>query len=66
MKQYEVLAPCLVFSIRDEKGPKEYLLKEGDVVDLPETNIAVKAMLFRGQICESKAAKLPKRNNINQ
>lgn len=58
MKQYEVLAPCLVFSTKDaEKGRKEHLLKEGDVADLPEDSIAVKAMLLRGQICEVKAAK---------
>ena len=53
MKKYEVLSPCIVFSIKDEKGEKkEYSLKKGDTVDLPESDNSVRALVVRKQIKE--------------
>lgn len=61
MKQYEVISPVLSFAIKDgENEKKEHLLKKGDTVELPESNIAVKAMLARRQIRPVKTAKQPK------
>lgn len=57
MKQYEVLAPFLVFGIPGENGTKDYALKLGDVAELPEEHVAVRAMLARGQIREAGAVK---------
>lgn len=50
MKQYEVLNPFLAFRINESQ--KDYALKRGDTVELPETNAAVRAMVARGQIKE--------------
>jgi hypothetical protein len=51
MKKYEVLAPYVVFAVKTEDGQKkEYALKKGDTVDLPEDAIAVRALLARKQI----------------
>lgn len=50
MKNYKVLNPYLVFSVKSGKERKEYTLKQGDTVELPENDIAVRAMLARGQI----------------
>lgn len=52
MKQYEVLAPFLVFGIHGENGTSDYALRQGDQVELPEDNVAVRAMMSRGQIRE--------------
>lgn len=51
MKKYEVLNPFLAFRIGESQ--KDYTLKQGDTVELPETNAAVRAMLARGQIKEA-------------
>lgn len=48
--KYEVLNPYLTFGIKNPR--KDYFLKRGDVVELPDTNVAVRAMLARGQIRE--------------
>lgn len=50
MKQYEVINPFLAFRINETQ--KDYALKRDDVVELPETNPAVRAMSARGQIKE--------------
>ena len=50
MMKYEVLNPFLAFGLNNPR--KDYTLKRGDVVELPETNVAVRAMLARGQIKE--------------
>lgn len=60
MKQYEVLAPILVFGIHGAGGTQDYTLKQGEVVELPEEHVAVRAMLARGQIREVTTAKPPK------
>lgn len=53
MKKYEVINPYLVFSVKDgEKGRKDYALKKGEIVELPETDITVRALLARHQIKE--------------
>lgn len=57
MKQYEVLASFLAFGIHGENGTKDYALKKGDIVELPEEHVAVRAMLARGQVRESGAVK---------
>jgi hypothetical protein len=55
MKKYEILAPCLVFTIKENDGQKkEYILKKGDTVDLPENENSVRALLFRKQIKETE------------
>lgn len=56
MKSYEVINPYIVFSVKDGKERKEYALKQDDTVELPETDIAVRAMLARGQIKEVATA----------
>lgn len=64
MKQYEAISQCLVFGINDgTSGKKEYILRQGDTVELPENNIATIAMLSRGQIREVTVAKQTKKNN---
>ncbi|MCH5305192.1 MAG: hypothetical protein J1E79_01775 [Rikenella sp.] len=60
MKSYEVLAPVLVFGLHGENGTRDYALKQGDVVELPEEHVAVRAMLARKQIREVEAARPPK------
>ncbi len=50
MKKYEVKNPFLAFRINEVQ--KDYTLKRGDLVELPETNPAVRAMERRGQIKE--------------
>jgi hypothetical protein len=53
MKQYEVLSLYVVFAIKgDDRQKKEYTLKKGDTVDLPENDISVRALLARRQIKE--------------
>lgn len=53
MKRYEIINPYVVFSIPDGKnGRKEYALKKGDTVELPENDITVRALLARHQIRE--------------
>ena len=56
MKTYEVINPYVVFSVKSGDKRKEYALKQGDTVELPETEIAVRAMLARGQIKEISTA----------
>ena len=49
--KYTVLNPHLVFSVKDgDKGRKEYTLNKGDMVDLPENDITVRALVARKQI----------------
>jgi hypothetical protein len=51
MKKYEVVAPFVVFSAQGKDGKKkEYSLKKGDTVDLPEASLSVQALLVRKQI----------------
>ncbi|GHT07781.1 hypothetical protein AGMMS49525_16970 [Bacteroidia bacterium] len=52
MKKYLVLAPILVFNVKIDGKTKEYNLIHGNTVDLPETDIAVRALLARNQIKE--------------
>ena len=55
MKKYKVLTPLIVFGIREENGEKkDYTLKEGATVDLPENDIAVRALVARNQIKETE------------
>ena len=62
MKKYEVLSPYVVFGIKNENGEKkEYALKKGDTVDLPENDIAVRALLARKQIKETVQEKPSKK-----
>lgn len=56
MKNYEVTNPYIVFSVKNGEKRKEYALKQGDTVELPENDIAVRAMLARSQIKEVPAA----------
>ena len=51
MKKYEVVSPYVVFSVKDGAARKEYALKKGDTVELPENDIAVRAFVkqFRQQ-----------------
>ena len=55
MKKYEVVSPYVVFSVKADAGRKEYALKKGDTVELPEIDIAVRAMVARRQIKEVTA-----------
>ncbi|WP_300726240.1 hypothetical protein [uncultured Rikenella sp.] len=57
MKAYEVLAPVLVFGLHGGNGTQDYTLKRGDIVELPEEHVAVRAMLARKQIRAAEAAK---------
>ncbi|MDE6876483.1 MAG: hypothetical protein K2P00_01495 [Alistipes sp.] len=66
MKIYKVQNPYLVFSVKSGKERKEYMLKQGDTVELPEDDIAVRAMLARGQIKEVSAAPTSKAANGHQ
>lgn len=66
MKNYKVQNPYLVFSVKSGKERKEYMLKQGDTVELPEDDIAVRAMLARGQIKEVSAAPASKAGNGQQ
>lgn len=50
MKKYEILNSYVVFRVNETKT--DYALKKGDIVELPETNIAVRALIVRGQIKE--------------
>lgn len=52
MKKYEIVSPYVVFSVKAGAGRKEYALKKGDTVELPENDIAVRAMVARRQIKE--------------
>lgn len=52
MKKYEIINPFLVFSVKDGTTRKEYALKQGETVELPETDITVRALLARKQIRE--------------
>ncbi|MDR2805841.1 MAG: hypothetical protein LBB85_09445 [Dysgonamonadaceae bacterium] len=55
MKNYEIVAPYVVFAIKEENGnKKEYSLKKGDKVDLPENDISVRALFARKQIKETE------------
>ena len=47
MKKYEVVSPYVVFSVKAGAGRKEYALKKDDAVELPENDIAVRAMVAR-------------------
>jgi hypothetical protein len=52
MKTYKTLSPYVVFTINSGGQKKEYALKKGDMVELPEDNIVVVALLARRQIVE--------------
>lgn len=52
MKTYEVINPYIVCSIRDGKTRREYALRRGERVELPEEDVAVRAMVARRQIRE--------------
>ena len=49
MKTYEVINPYIVCSIRDGKTRREYALRRGERVELPEEDVAVRAMVARRQ-----------------
>ncbi|MDL2289956.1 hypothetical protein LJB95_00945 [Paludibacteraceae bacterium OttesenSCG-928-F17] len=52
MKKYIVISPFAVFAIVEGNSEKEYSLKKGDIVELPETHIAVRALVLRKQLKE--------------
>jgi hypothetical protein len=53
MKTYEVVSPYLVFSVKEKDGKaKEYSLKKGSIVELPETSSTVQVLLARKQLRE--------------
>ena len=52
MKTYEVINPYIVCSIRDGKTRRDYALRRGERVELPEEDVAVRAMVARRQIRE--------------
>ena len=54
-EKYEVVSPYVVFSVKAGAGRKEYALKKDDAVELPENDIAVRAMVARRQIKEVAA-----------
>jgi hypothetical protein len=60
MKTYTTLAPYVVFSTNTGGQKKEYALKKGDTVELPEDDIAVRALLARRQIEEKDALEVAK------
>lgn len=60
MKRYKVVAPVLVFAIKEGTGKKEQTLLKGDVAELPEDDINVRAMLSRKQIVEAGEEKATK------
>jgi hypothetical protein len=55
MKKYTTLAPYVIFIVNNGGQKKEYSLKKGDTVELPEDDIAVRALLARRQIEETTA-----------
>jgi hypothetical protein len=55
MKTYTILTPYVIFNINTGGQKKEYALKKGDTVELPENDIAVRALLARRQIIETAA-----------
>ena len=48
MKKYKVLSSNAVFRI----AGKEYITKEGDVIELPEEHVTTRALLERGRLEE--------------
>ena len=60
MKNYTTLAPYIVFNTNHGGQKKEYALKKGDTVELPEDDIAVRALLARRQIAECAPVEEPK------
>lgn len=56
MKTYEVTNPYIVFSVKDDAKRREYALKQGETVELPENDITVRALLARHQIKEVPAS----------
>jgi hypothetical protein len=50
MKKYTILAPYVIFTTNSGGQKKEYSLKKGDTAELPENDMAVRAMLARRQI----------------
>ena len=65
MKKYEVVSPYVVFSVKAGAGRKEYALKKDDAVELPENDIAVRAMVARRQLSNRLTAKRNSRINTN-
>lgn len=57
MKKYEVINPFLAFRVNETQT--DCTLKRGDLVELPETNPAVQAMVARGQLKEITSAPEP-------
>jgi hypothetical protein len=47
MKTYKTIKPYIVFSVNIDGKKKEYILKQGDVVELPEEENTVRALLAR-------------------
>lgn len=62
MKTYEVINPYIVCSIRDGKTRREYALRRGERVELPEEDVAVRAMIARRQIREVAEPEEPEAN----
>lgn len=62
MKTYEVINPYIVCSIRDGKTRREYALRRGERVELPEEDVAVRAMIARRQIREVAEPEEPETN----
>lgn len=56
MKNYEVVNPYIVFNVKDGEKRKDYALKQGEIVELPGTDITVRALLARRQIKEAVPA----------
>lgn len=56
MKQYEVMNPYIVFSVKDGEKRTQYALKKGETAKLPENDITVRALLARRQIKEAETA----------
>lgn len=56
MKNYEVVNPYIVFSVKDGEKRKDYALKKGKTMELPENDITVRALLARRQIKEAAPA----------
>lgn len=52
MKTYKVRAACVVFGIKTDEGRKEYGLKRGEEVELPEDDLSVRVMVRQGQLVE--------------
>ncbi len=62
MKTYEVINPYIVCSIRDGKTRREYALRRGERVELPEEDVAVRTMIARRQIREVAEPEEPETN----